>query len=56
MFTPRNYTLDWLFDHSMARFGTTPQPRALADLWGFDKLAEIGATKIVFTNGLNDGW
>mmetsp|Transcript_12541 Transcript_12541/g.29504 ORF Transcript_12541/g.29504 Transcript_12541/m.29504 type:complete len:296 (-) Transcript_12541:40-927(-) len=56
MFTPRNWTMEWLTEHSMTRFGTIPQPRALADLWGFDKLAENGATKIVFTNGLNDGW
>ena len=29
---------------------------ALVDLWGFDHLAEIGASRIIFTNGLNDGW
>ena len=34
----------------------TPQPRLLADLWGFDQLERLGTTHIVFTNGLNDGW
>ena len=37
MFTPRNWTIDWLNAHCAARFGVTPQPRALADLWGFDR-------------------
>ena len=42
------------------RFGGAgaPQPTALADSWGFssNRLAASGATRILFTNGLNDGW
>jgi len=56
MFPPRTWTLDWLNQHCAARFDAVPQPRALADEWGFDHLVEQGATRIVFTNGLNDGW
>jgi len=56
MFPPRQWTFDWLDQHCRDRFGITPQPRYLADLWGFDHLVEVGATRIIFTNGLNDGW
>jgi hypothetical protein len=28
----------------------------LVNLWHFDKLLENGASYILFTNGLNDGW
>jgi hypothetical protein len=28
----------------------------LVDLWGFDRLQDLPVTRIVFTNGLNDGW
>ena len=41
----------------VARFGVRPQPRALADAWGFDELGSAGLTsRIIFTNGINDGW
>jgi hypothetical protein len=33
MFLPRNWTIDWLTQHCQSRFGVTPQPRLLADLW-----------------------
>lgn len=56
MFPPRAWSFDWLNNHCASRFNVKPQPRVLADLWGFDHLAEMGASKIVFTNGLNDGW
>ena len=35
--------------------GVAPRPRRLADLWGFDDMAAL-TSRIVFTNGLNDGW
>jgi hypothetical protein len=38
------------------RFGVTPQPHLLASKWGFGHLDKAGASKIVFTNGMNDGW
>lgn len=35
----------------------TPQPRALPDVWGFDEEVLPRVTsRIIFTNGLNDGW
>ena len=43
--------------HCMSRFGVTPNGRTLPDLWGFDEdvLPRV-ASRIIFTNGLNDGW
>jgi hypothetical protein len=57
MFLPRAFTLDWLMAHCKSRFNIEPQPRLLADLWGFDvqRLPHV-TDHIVFTNGLNDGW
>jgi len=57
MFPPRPWTQEWLGSHCQKRFGTLPQPLALTDLWGF-RAAEIReqGSRIVFTNGLNDGW
>ena len=52
MFLPRTWTMEWLNAHCLARFGITPTPRALADLWGFDPSRLPAVTsKIVFTNG-----
>jgi len=56
MFPPRNWTMDWLAQHCASRFDVTPQPKALVDLWGFDDLVKAGASYILFTNGLMDGW
>lgn len=57
MFLPRAWTMDWLNAHCAARFGVAPAPRALADLWGFDadRLPSV-TSRVIFTNGLNDGW
>ena len=57
MFLPRTWTLEWLTQHCQARFGVTPSPRELANIWGFDieRLPSV-TSRIVFTNGLNDGW
>jgi hypothetical protein len=57
MFLPRAFSLDWLMVHCKSRFNIQPQPRLLADLWGFDEHRLPHVTDhIVFTNGLNDGW
>jgi pimeloyl-ACP methyl ester carboxylesterase len=57
MFPARPWTLAWLAKHCASRFdGLVPQPRALVELWGFDDFAKAGATHIIFTNGLQDGW
>jgi hypothetical protein len=55
MFPPRNWSLDWLNRHCQSRFGVTPTPHSLVDQWHFDDLANT-ASRILFTNGLNDGW
>ena len=55
MFPPRAWSDAWLAQHCQQRFGVAPQPRRLADLWGFDDMAAL-TSRIVFTNGLNDGW
>lgn len=51
---PRPWTLQWLTDHCQSRFDVTPQPGRLRKMWGFDNLDD--ASKLLFTNGLNDGW
>jgi hypothetical protein len=56
MFPVREWSLEWLTDHCQRRFGVTPQPYRLVDKWGFNDLKAGGATRILFTNGLNDGW
>jgi len=57
MFPNRSWSMDWLDTHCRDRFGVVPQPRGLADLWGIDEADfPAFATRIVFTNGLNDGW
>lgn len=56
MFPDRPWSLDWLTEHCRARFGVTPQPYAIRKRWHIDDMAKTGATRILFTNGLNDGW
>jgi hypothetical protein len=57
MFLPREWSMEWLTQHCAARFGVVPQPRTLADLWGFDAETLPRVTsRIAFTSGLNDGW
>ena len=57
MFLAREWTLDWLTLHCQNRFGLTPSPRTLPDTWGFDAdtLPRV-TSRIIFTNGLTDGW
>ena len=56
MFIEREWTLEWLTNHCQLRFGVTPQPYRLVDKWGYNDLVANGASRILFTNGLNDGW
>lgn len=56
MFPPRDWTLSWLHKHCQNRFGVTPKPYELVRKWKFDQLVENNVTKILFTNGLKDGW
>lgn len=56
MFPPRSWTLSWLHEHCQNRFGVTPKPYDLVQRWQFDQLVQNNVTKILFTNGLKDGW
>ena len=62
MFPPRRFTMEWLRGHAASRFGgpnaTAPRPLELVTEWGFqpEYLASSGGSRIIFTNGLNDGW
>ncbi len=58
MFPAREWRYEDLTKYCQLRYGTeiTPQPLALARNLGFTDLVSIGATKILFTNGLQDMW
>lgn len=56
MFPKRSWSLDWLTQHCQSRFGVTPNPFAMVRRWKFDRLVETNVTRIIFTNGLKDGW
>jgi lysosomal Pro-X carboxypeptidase len=56
MFIPREWTLASLVEYCQLTFGVTPRPHALADALGFDDLVASGATRILFTNGMQDMW
>ena len=53
MFLPRAWSLEWLDAHCKQRFGVTPQPTALRELWGFDEetLPRV-ASKIIFVGAV----
>jgi hypothetical protein len=56
MFIPREWSMEWLTQHCQSRFGVTPQPFEVVDKWHFDDLVGANVTRILFTNGLKDGW
>lgn len=57
MFPNRPWTMDWLQSHCASRFGVEPRPFQYKKKWRFDDLVNgANATRILFTNGLNDGW
>ncbi len=56
MFPPRPWTIEWMNEHCQTRFGILPDSQKLVDDWGIDDVVKAGATNILFTNGLNDGW
>lgn len=55
-YPPRAWTLEWLTQHCQSRFGSrlVPEPGRLNELWNFDNLD--GSSRILFTNGIQDGW
>jgi Serine carboxypeptidase S28 len=54
MFPDRPWTLEWFTSHCERRFDYTPSPPALDEQFHFTNLT--GASHLLFTNGLNDGW
>jgi hypothetical protein len=56
MFPDREWSLAWLTKHCQSRFGVIPQPSALRNRWHIDDLTRTNATRILFTNGMRDGW
>lgn len=56
MFPARNASYEDLTKDCQDSFGVTPRPRELAELWGFDDLVHRGASRILFTNGVQDMW
>ena len=55
MFPDRPWSLSWLEEHCARRFaGAKPRPYELVRKWKWDTLKN--ASRILFTNGLNDGW
>jgi len=57
MFLAREWTIEWMNEHCISRFGSAPRPYELTELWGLStqRLASI-TSRVVFTSGLNDGW
>lgn len=58
MFPAREWTYTDLIKYCQLRYGKglTPQPLALVRNLHFGDLVEAGASKILFTNGLQDMW
>jgi hypothetical protein len=57
MFPNRPWTMDWLNTHCAARFGVKPKPDEYWERWRFDDLVNgANASRIIFTNGMRDGW
>ncbi|KAL9186197.1 hypothetical protein ACHAXT_005435 [Thalassiosira profunda] len=58
MFPARKWTYESLTEYCQMRYGeeVTPQPLALSSDMGFNDLLGIGASHILFTNGLQDMW
>jgi len=56
MFPYRKWTLEWLTEHCVSRFDLVPDPYKLVKEFKFDDLVGQGASRILFTNGMNDLW
>ena len=58
MFPARKWTYDDLTEYCQLRYGDelVPQPLALDRNLHFDNLVGLGASRILFTNGLQDMW
>ena len=56
MFPAREWTMENLNKYCEVRFGIDSTPTRLVDEWHFNDLVGEGASRILFTNGGNDGW
>ncbi|KAL7512616.1 hypothetical protein ACHAXN_009647 [Cyclotella atomus] len=56
MFYPLDWTLNKFEDTCISTYGVSPKPGALATDLGFRDLADSGASRILFTNGMQDMW
>eukprot|EP00956_Cyclotella_meneghiniana_P000554 scaffold607_cov76-Cyclotella_meneghiniana.AAC.5 len=56
MFYPHKFVLSEFDAECQSEFGISPNPSSLADALGFRDLVAAGATRILFTNGLQDMW
>jgi len=58
MFPTRVWTYEGLTKYCQGRYGedVVPQPYALVKSFGFDDLIARGASRILFTNGMQDMW
>lgn len=56
MFPYRKWTVEWLTQHCLDRFDVVPDPYKLVHEFKFNDLVGQGASRILFTNGLNDIW
>ncbi|KAL3782820.1 hypothetical protein ACHAWO_005733, partial [Cyclotella atomus] len=58
MFPTRKWTYAALTEYCQGRYGkeVKPKPHALVDEWHFDDLVGQGASRILFTNGMQDMW
>ena len=57
MFLPRTFSYDWHKQHCLERFpGIEIDPFRMNNEWKFDNLLYKNTSRIVFANGLRDGW
>lgn len=55
MFIPRTFSYEWHKEHCKERFPGVPvEPFRMAMEWMFNDLSQ--ASRILFANGLHDGW
>merc|ERR1712070_892215 len=57
MFLPRPFSYEWHERHCLERFpGMKVDPFRMNNEWKFDDLLWTNTSRIVFANGLRDGW
>eukprot|EP01008_Symbiontida_sp_HLA12_P000193 NODE_1190_length_645_cov_265.243295_g1181_i0.p2 GENE.NODE_1190_length_645_cov_265.243295_g1181_i0~~NODE_1190_length_645_cov_265.243295_g1181_i0.p2 ORF type:complete len:113 (+),score=9.62 NODE_1190_length_645_cov_265.243295_g1181_i0:126-464(+) len=56
MFPRIPFNLTWLDWHCNRRFGIPSRPHWMEFLVGVDNFARTGATRIIFSNGMQDPW